>query len=196
MVLAIRITDDLARLDKVLHRHERELMTKAVPQAINKTVTTVASRAVKHVSAITSEKQKDIRAKMVLKKASPKHLSASVDMREARATNLIKFVSTSQRNAGTFRRRTKKGFKHPGVKAKAWGSSKYYRGTFIGTGKDSGAQLVFKRGSSGKAQSVTGPSARREFIKPDSTAMLRRVTKQRIRIELSAAINNMIRRQV
>jgi len=157
---------------------------------------TVNSKAVKAIAAETSAKQKDIRAELDISKASPRGLTATLDSTRAKARNLIHFVSKSQRNTTTFRRRVKKGFKHQGVKAKAWGQAKYYDGTFIGTGRG-GNVMVFRRSGAGRLpiEPVFGPSPRRRFDSEKITKLMNITVAQRFPVELSAAINNQIRRQ-
>ena len=196
MPVSLMIKDDLNRLDRVLLSHERALKAKAVPQAINRTVKAVKSHAVKEISRKTSIKQKDVRARLREIKAKTGTMTGGVDARRGTAGNLIDFVSASQKNAYTFRKRTRKGFKHPGVKAKAWGTPKYYEGTFIGrSGK--GKLQVYRRTSAGRTKitSVAGPSIRHTFISDQVVASMTSVGRVRFAKELSYAINNQIRRQ-
>ena len=144
MVINLNITHDLDKLERVLHKHEKALMKKAVPQAINRTLKTVRSQATKEISKTTGYKQKDVRSRIRVWKAGAKNLNAGLDAQQGKAENLIRFVRPAQRNIQTFRRQTKKGFKYAGVKAKAWNKAKVYEGTFIG--KDSAGNLkVYKR---------------------------------------------------
>lgn len=194
--MTFTVKHDLDKLEKKLYRHERELIAKAVPQAINRTMRTVRSRVVKQISSETSVKQKDVRTRMTMTSASAKSLTASLDAREAKAKNLIHHVSKSQRNPQTFRRRLKKGFKHSGVKARAWGAPKTYDGTFIGRGRG-GNLRVFKRTGPARLplEPVFGPSPRRVFDGDKAAPLMSRTVAERFPIELSAAINNQIRRQ-
>jgi len=195
--MTFTVKHDLDKLNKKLYGFEKNLAAKAGGQAINRTMATVRSRAVKAISAETSVKQKELRANIsIASKASNRTLKATLSAVEAKAKNLIHFVSPAQRNANTFRRRVSKGFKHPGVKAKAWGKSKHYDGTFIGTGRG-GNLRVFKRtsGASLPLQAVYGPSPRLTFDSSKIEGVMKRTVAERFRIELSAAINNQIRRQ-
>jgi hypothetical protein len=194
--MTFSIKDDLDKLERKLYNFEKGLVPVAATQAINRTTTTVQSRSVKAIAAETGVKQKDVRAGMERIKASRRSLTASIDARQAKAKNLIHHVTPSQRNAQTFRRRVKKGFKHPGVKAKAWGKPKYYDGTFIGRGGGGNAR-VFRRTSAARLpiEPVFGPSPRKTFDSSKVNDVMKSTTKERLPIELSAAINNQIRKQ-
>ena len=191
----MNIKHDLDKLEKALYLHEKRLMKVAVPQAINRTLVTVRSEAAKEISATTGITQADIKKGIKHWKAGRKKHEGSLNAKSATAKNLIKYVRAAVANHTHFRSRTRKGkFKHPGVKAKTWGKSQYYRGTFIGRSRK-GQLKVYKRGKSGEAESVYGPSVRDEFIKEPLQAKLKRTARLRFRIELTAAINNQIARQ-
>jgi len=189
------VKHDLDRLERKLYGFEKTLMKKAAPQALNRTMKTVNSRVVKAISSETNIKQKDVRASLDISKASVRSLRSILNSRRGKARNLIHFVSPSQRNVHTFRKRVKKGFKYPGVKAKAWGKSKVYEGTFIGVGRG-GNMRVFRRTSAARLpiESVYGPSPRRMFDSPKIVRVMKIAVAERFPIELNAAINNQIRR--
>ena len=192
----INIKHDLAKLEAKLNKHQKVLIKKAAPQAINKTLKAVASHSAKSIAGTTGYKNKDVKARIRTWKASATRLSAGLDATKGKAENLIKFIRAAQANPLTFRKRTKKGFKYAGVKAKAWGKLREYEGTFIAK-TASGDAKVFKRTSASRSKitQVSGPSIRREFIDEQLTQSMTVMSRQRFRKELTAAINNQIRRQ-
>ena len=194
-MINLNIKDDLKHLDRKLKGLEKSIKNKAVPQAINKTIVAVKGHASKAIAQTTGYKQKDIRATIVARKASKGSYDASLDAVAGKAENLIKFVRPAQQNPQVFRRRTRKGFKYSGVKAKAWGAAREYAGTFIGHSKSGNAKVYKRTGASrGKITQVSGPSIRREFINDQLTASMRQIARLRFRKELTAAVNNQIRK--
>ena len=71
-------------------------------------------------------------------------------------------------------RQTKKG-----VSAKIWGVRKIYRGAFIGGGRNSGNQLVFKKRKNApkRIEAVHGASLPREFERQDMAKIFNKKIK-------------------
>ena len=82
-------------------------------------------------------------------------------------------------------RQTKKG-----VSAKPWGKRKIYKHTFIGSGKDSGKQLVFgkSRRNPKKLKALHGASLPREFHREDMAKIFNKKTKNRFPILFKRAL--------
>ena len=83
-------------------------------------------------------------------------------------------------------RQTKKG-----VSAKVWGKRKVYRGPCIGSGKNSGKQLVFgkTRGNPKKLKALHGASLPREFVRGDMDKIFNKKTKTRFPILFKRAVD-------
>ena len=86
-------------------------------------------------------------------------------------------------------RQTKKG-----VSAKVWGKRRVYKGAFIGSGRNSGKQLVFARTSgatkSGKIRikALHGASLPREFHREDMEKIFNKKIKKRFPILFKRAL--------
>lgn len=194
------IRDDIKSLEKKLDHIGGGVVQRAASQAINRTIRSVNSAAIKEESAETGIKQKEIREAHRLYLANRNKLQAAIDAYRARAKNLINFVRPSQRKPNYWNRRDRKGrYKYAGVKAKAWGRMKLYRGTFIQRVRSNGKLLVLKRKSSagprgGTTEGVYGPSPRRVFASNRLQQVMVNRAKERLRIELSRSIANEIRK--
>lgn len=195
----INIKSDLHLLEKKLGKMSRGMVPRAASQAINRTVKSVNSSSVKRVSAETGVKQKEIRQAHQLHLARRNRLQATINASKARAKNLIEFVRPTQRKPNFFNARTKSGkYKAPGVKAKAWGNTKTYRGSFIQRASN-GKLLVLKRKAQGGprgggTEGLTGPSPRGTFASQRLERVMERKARERIHIELSRSINNELRK--
>lgn len=195
----LSIKHDLAKLERKLGRMGQGMVPKAASQAINRTAKSVNSKAVKEVAAETGVKQKEIRQAHQLYLANRSRLQATVNASKAKAKNLIAFVPPAQRKPNHFNARTRAGkYKAPGVKARAWGKSKTYRGTFIQRASN-GKLLVLKRKATagprgGTTEGVAGPSPRGTFAGERLQQVMQRQARERMGIELTRSINNELRR--
>ncbi len=168
------------------------MIPKAASQAINRAVRSVISAAIKEVSTETNIKQKEIRQAYQLHLAKRDRLRVAIDAKKAGARNLINFVRPNQRKAGHFNALNKRGaHKAPGVKAKAWGKSKIYKHTLIGSAPQS-QLLVCARKGKGRTplKGITGPSPRGAFISQRLQQIMECQASGRVRVELTRSINN------
>ena len=205
--MQISFKNDIAALTKDLKAIKQSAVPKATVQALNRTGRGTKTDAVREVSKKTGIKQKDVRSKIDGPSDKFKHQAtklkqfATVDASEGRASNQINFVSPSLRKPNHFndRKILKSGrrgkYKAKGVKARAWGKTKTYDGTFIGKGKGSGKYLVFARKSSNRTplKSITGPSIRVEFKAKPMQAKLKSMATVRFQKNMADAVRNQIR---
>lgn len=186
------VRGDVSKIERRLNALQRDLIPLSVVQGLNKALVSVRSEAVKQVAEATGLKQKTVRDKIDLVRATRQTMMGKVDARKGRATNLIELVPAHRQNPRSFRTRDGRGrYKWQGVEAKAWGKSRVYRGTFIGSGKGSGKPLVYARtgpGRNAKLKAIAGPSIRKEFIRAKVQESLRRLGRQRFRTEFIAAL--------
>ena len=77
-----------------------------------------------------------------------------------------------------------------GVSAKVWGKRKVYRGAFIGSGRNSGKQLVFKKRKNApkRIEALHGASLPREFERQDMAKIFNKKIKTRFPILLKRAL--------
>ena len=198
--MRLDIRHQLPALTRDLERIKKSAIPKATVQALNRTATGIKTDSVKIVAKETGYKQKDVRESIKVWKATRQKLHAEVNAREGKAKNLIYFVTASQRKPGHFNKakRLKRGgvkYKASGVKAKAWGKSKTYDGTFIAKGKNSNTPLVFTRSSKKRTplKSVLGPSVRNTFDSSTVQKRLRAEGQKRFTKNMAAAVRNQIR---
>jgi len=71
-----------------------------------------------------------------------------------------------------------------GVSANVWGKRKIYRGAFIGSGRNSGKRLVFKKRKDNpkRIEALHGPSLPREFHRQDMEKIFKKKIKTRFPI--------------
>ncbi|WKD48403.1 phage tail protein [Microbulbifer spongiae] len=195
----MQIKHDLDQLEKKLGKMERGLIPKAASQAINKSLRSVNTAAIRAVSEETTIKQKEIRQDHELQLANRNRLHGVVDAKKARARNLIHSVRPSLRKPNHFNARNKRGgYRAPGVKAKAWGKTKVYRGSFIQR-VSNGELLVLARKDKtgprgGTTKGLIGPSPRGTFKSQRLQRVMERQARERFRVELTRSINNELRK--
>ena len=76
------------------------------------------------------------------------------------------------------------------VSAKVWGKRKVYRGAFIGSGRNSGKQLVFKKRKNApkRIEALHGASLPREFERQDMAKIFNKKIKTRFPILFKRAL--------
>lgn len=161
--MEISVKAHVDKATKMLNIVERSVIPKATVNALNKTANSTKGKAVKAIAAPTGLKQKYISGKLDVTRASKSRLVARVSARKG-APNIIEWVNKRSQKLGRPGKRTKR-FRDGGVTAKAWGKTKVYRGSFVGSGRSSGKPLVYVRqGKGGKLKALRGPSIPRTFI--------------------------------
>ena len=111
----IDISSNIERVTKELTDIERKVLPQTISTSLNKTGRTLFKEIKRDIAKDTGLKQKEVAERMSLEKSNRSTLFISIRMR-GRWFNLIRFKA--------------KQFKK-GVKARAWGESKLYRGAFI-----------------------------------------------------------------
>lgn len=185
----VNIKAEIKDATRFLSRLEKKAVPRAAAQALNRTAKAVNTQVVRAISNETNIKpQRKVRSAISLYKASGLRLEAKLRA-WPRRINLVEFVAPSQRQPGAFRKR-------PGVRAKAWGQSKVYEGSFLGRGRNSGKVLVFAR--KGQQQypikALHGPSIPRTFVQNNMMEIMHRTTRERFRKEFDRALKFGLRR--
>lgn len=177
-MIEISIKQDIKKTLAALDSYRKDIIPAATASALNRTATTVKSVATKEIAQRTGLKQSYVREKLAVIKASRQGLVAIVRALP-KGVNLIQFVSPTKRNTKAFRKMDKKGNpKFKGAQAKAWGKTTTYKGSFIGTGKGSGKQLVFVRTGPQRdapLKALHGPSVPMTFANKVVTQVMRDV---------------------
>lgn len=190
------ISADLTQVRRMLAETERKLIPVAASQALNRTIRSVQGEVVKALAKDTGIQQKLIREKLRLRTASRKDLRAILDANEAKAVNLIRYVDQVNRRPGVFNRKLASGkYKYAGVRARAWGKLKTYKGTFIGTSGSGNLRVYARVGAErSKLKLISGPSPRRTFVQEVIQAKMRSHARTRWNIEFQRALNNELRK--
>ena len=146
----ISIDSNIKALTKDLTDIQKRVVPQVASRAINRTARTLFTRIKRQVAQDTGLKQKEIASRLMLVKSNKKTLFASVRM-VGRWFNLIRFGA--------------KQFKG-GVRARAWGERKMYRGAFIAN-KGRTVFALTKEAREKKSRlpikALVGPNPSREF---------------------------------
>lgn len=188
---AFRVDADVKAAKAKLARLKDAVQNRVIVQAVNRTAETVRSRVIKKLSEETGMQQKTIREKVALRKAAIKKEGIrwyAVVSASRYVVNLIENVKPSQRKLNYFNKRLGKGkqarYRSPGVVAQAWGKSKTYKGTFIGT-NDEGQLRVYARIGADRnhLKLISGPSLRNTFRTPEMHGFMRSIAAERFPTE-------------
>ena len=151
----------------------KKYIPKAMVTALNKVGKEVVTQAKRELKEATGLKAGTVAKKITKDKARRGDEEYTIRIK-SKYLNLIEF------NA----RQTKRG-----VSAKAWGNRKIYRGAFIGSGRNSGKQLVFKKIKGSKQiKAVHGASLPREFVRQDMEKIFNKKIKDRFPILFKRAV--------
>ena len=145
----------------------KKYIPKAMVTALNKVGKEVVTQAKRELKEATGLKAGTVAKKITKDKARRGDEEYTIRIK-SKYLNLIEF------NA----RQTKRG-----VSTKAWGNRKIYRGAFVGSGRSSGKQLVFKKIKGSKQiKAVHGASLPGEFVRQDMEKIFNKKIKTRFPI--------------
>ena len=153
----------------------KKYVQKALVTALNKVGAEVVTQAKRELKDATGLKAGTVGKKLAKDKARRGDEEYTIRIK-LRYLNLIEFGA----------RQTKKG-----VSTKAWGKRKLYKHAFIGSGRNSGKQLVFgkTRGNPKKLKALHGPSLPREFHGQDMESLFNKKIKTRFPILFKRALD-------
>jgi hypothetical protein len=156
----LAIKHNIKKFSKNLKRMGKEI-DKGIISSLNKTNTTMSTRASRELAKITGLKQKEVKKGMSKKKATNDFLS-SIFVR-GKAKNVYSFAG----------RATKRG-----VRAKPWNNGKEFKGAFVLHGR---AAMVRTSKNSKPLKPLFGPSLRNEFNKNVLTNDFKSHSKRRFK---------------
>ena len=141
----------------------KKYVQKALVTALNKVGKEVVTQAKRELKNATGLKAGVVAKGLKKDKARRGDETYSIHIK-SRYLNVIEF------GAGQTKR---------GVSAKVWGKRKIYRGAFIGTGLNSGKQLVFKKRKDDpkRIEALQGASLPREFHRQDMEKIFKKKIK-------------------
>ena len=152
----------------------QQYIPKALVTALNKVGAEVATQAKKELAGATGLKAGVVAKKIGKYKARRGDKQYTITIK-SKYLNLIEFKG----------KQTKKG-----VSAQAWGNRKIYRGAFIGSGRNSGKRLVFKKlkDDPKRIEALHGASLPREFHRQDMESIFKKKIKTRFPILFKRAV--------
>lgn len=151
----ISVKSDLQNLKKQLSYLERKAYPKAVARTLNRIAASAKSVSSKYIAPMMNTRQADIKSKLVEEKAYPKKLWATITA-VGRPLKLIAFKAVQTAK---------------GVVARAWGTKKLYRGTFIAPlrhGSSNSTVYSRKTKDSLPVKQLYGPGIAQLFKKPEN----------------------------
>jgi len=172
--MEVKVNSNFKKALRDIGNVPRKYVQKALVTALNKVGVEVATQAKKELAGATGLKAGVVAKKIKKDKARRGDEEYSIFIK-SRYLNVIEFGA----------RQTKKG-----VSAKVWGKRKIYRGAFIGSGGNSGKQLVFKKRKDNpkKIKALHGASLPREFHRQDMEKIFNKKIKNRFPILFKRAV--------
>jgi hypothetical protein len=172
--MEVKVKSNVKEAMRNLRNVQKKYVQKALVTALNKVGAEVVTQAKRELKDTTGLKAGVVGKKIAKDKARRGDEEYTIRIK-LRYLNLIEFGA----------RQTKKG-----VSTKAWGKRKLYKHAFIGSGRNSGKQLVFgkTRGNPKKLKALHGPSLPREFHRQDMESLFNKKIKTRFPILFKRAL--------
>ena len=176
--MEVKVNSNMDRAMRGLWNVKTKYIQKALTTSLNKIGAEVFTQAKRELRDATGLKAGVVAKGLKKDKARKGDETYSIFIK-SRYKNVIEFGA----------RQTKKG-----VSAKVWGKRRVYKGAFIGSGRNSGKQLVFARTSgatkSGKIRikALHGASLPREFHRGDMEKIFNKKIKKRFPILFKRAL--------
>ena len=172
--MEVKVNSNFKKALRDIGNVPRKYVQKAMVTALNKVGAEVVTQAKRELKDATGLKAGVVAKKIKKDKARRGDETYSIHIK-SRYLNVIEFGA----------RQTKRG-----VSAKVWGKRKIYRGAFIGSGRNSGKQLVFKQAKDNpkRAEALHGASLPREFHRQDMEKIFKKKIKTRFPILFKRAV--------
>ena len=172
--MEVKVKSNMDKAMRGLWNVKTKYIQKALVTSLNKIGAEVFTQAKRELKDATGLKVGVVAKGLKKDKARRGDETYTINIK-SRYKNVIEFGA----------RQTKKG-----VSAKVWGKRRVYKGAFIGSGRNSGKQLVFKkvRGSK-QIRAVHGASLPREFHREDRAKIFNTQIKTRFPILFKRALD-------
>ena len=171
--MEVKVKSNMDKAMRGLWNVKTKYIQKALVTSLNKIGAEVFTQAKRELKDATGLKVGVVAKGLKKDKARRNDETYSIHIK-SRYKNVIEFGA----------RQTKKG-----VSAKVWGKRRVYKHAFIGSGKNSGKQLVFKRlKGSKRIKALHGASLPREFERQDMKKIFNKKIKTRFPILFKRAI--------
>ena len=173
--MEVKVNSNFKKALRDIGNVPRKYVQKAMVTALNKVGKEVMTQAKRELKDATGLKAGVVAKKIKKDKARRGDETYSIHIK-SRYLNVIEFGA----------RQTKRG-----VSAKVWGTRKIYRGAFIGSGRNSGKQLVFKKRKDDpkRIEALHGASLPREFHQEDMAKIFNKKIKTRFPILFKRALD-------
>ena len=172
--MEVKVNSNFKKALRDIGNVPRKYVQKAMVTALNKVGAEVVTQAKKELAGATGLKQKVVNKKINKDQARRGDEEYSIFIK-SRYLNVIEFGA----------KQTKKG-----VSANVWGKRRIFRGAFIGSGRNFGKRLVFKKRSDNpkKIRALHGASLPREFHRQDMESIFKKKIKTRFPILFKRAV--------
>ena len=173
--MEVKVNINMDKAMRGLWNVKTKYIQKALVTSLNKIGAEVFTQAKRELKDATGLKVGVVAKGLKKDKARKGDETYSIHIK-SRYLNVIEFGA----------RQTKKG-----VSAKVWGKRKVYRGAFIGSGRNSGKQLVFKKRKNApkRIEALHGASLPREFERQDMAKIFNKKIKTRFPILFKRALD-------
>ena len=172
--MEVKVKSNMNEVLRKLGTVHKKYVAKALVTALNKVGAEVVTQAKRELKDATGLKAGVVGKKIKKDKARKGDETYSIHIK-SRYLNAIEFGA----------RQTKKG-----VSAKIWNNRKIYKGAFIGSGRNSGKQLVFKKSRRKKGiEAVHGASLPREFERQNMAKIFNKTINKRFPILFKRALD-------
>ena len=172
--MEVKVNSNFKKAHRDIGNVPRKYVQKVMVTALNKVGAEVFTQAKRELKDATGLKAGVVAKGMKKDKARRCDEEYSIYIK-SRYKNVIEFGA----------RQTKKG-----VSAKVWGKRRVYKGAFIGSGRNSGKQLVFGKSKrkKNKLKALHGASLPREFHLEDMAKIFNKKIKTRFPILFKRAV--------
>ena len=172
--MEVKVNSNFNKAMRDIRNVPRKYIQKAMVTALNKVGAEVLTQAKRELKDATGLKVGVVAKGLAKDKARRNDETYTIRIK-SRYKNVIEFGA----------RQTKKG-----VSAKVWGKRRVYKHAFIGSGKNSGKQLVFGKSKRNpkKLKALHGASLPREFERQDMKKIFNKKIKTRFPILFKRAI--------
>jgi len=172
--MEVKVNSNFKKALRDIGNVPRKYVQKAMVTALNKVGAEVITQAKRELRDATGLKAGVVAKGLKKDKARRGDETYSIHIK-SRYKNVIEFGA----------RQTKKG-----VSAKVWGKRRIYKGAFIGSGRNSGKQLVFGKSKrkKNKLKALHGASLPREFHREDMAKIFNKKIKTRFPILFKRAV--------
>ena len=172
--MEVKVKSNMKEAMRKLRNVPKKYIPKALVTSLNKVGAEVVTQAKRELKDATGLKAGVVAKGMKKDKARRGDETYTINIK-SRYKNVIEFGA----------RQTKKG-----VSAKVWSKRRVYKGAFIGSGRNSGKQLVFGKSKrkKNKLKALHGASLPREFHREDMAKIFNKKIKTRFPILFKRAV--------